>query len=124
MNEVVNIARCFERFADTFSPKIIAELNGQYVLAARVDGDKVPWHRHAREDEMFLVTDGVLEVHLRDRQVTVRAGEFFVVPRGVEHRVVGRGMVQLLLFEPAGVQHTGDVQSEITKAAFERLDPE
>ena len=67
MNEVVNIQRCFELFEDLFSPKIVAELNGQYVLAARCHGDKVPWHTHANEDEMFLVLEGRLELDVEGR---------------------------------------------------------
>jgi mannose-6-phosphate isomerase-like protein (cupin superfamily) len=122
MSEVINIRKCFERFEDTFSPKIIAELNGQLVMVVRCEGDKVPWHTHDGEDEMFLVVDGVLEIHERDKQVTVGPGEFYIVGRGVEHRVVPRGHVQLLLFEPAGTEHTGKVDSEITKQRFEVLD--
>jgi mannose-6-phosphate isomerase-like protein (cupin superfamily) len=119
--EVVNIQRCFEAFEDTFSPKVIGELNNQLVMAVRCEGDKVPWHTHDEEDEMFFVVDGVLEVHERDRQVTVGPGEFYIVDRGVEHRVVPQGHVQLLLFEPAGIEHTGKVASDITKASFDRL---
>lgn len=121
MAEVVNIQRCFEAFEDTFSPKVIGELNNQLVMAVRCEGDKVPWHTHDEEDEMFFVVDGVLEVHERDRQVTVGPGEFYIVDRGVEHRVVPQGHVQLLLFEPAGIEHTGKVASDITKASFDRL---
>nr|MEE4266893.1 cupin domain-containing protein [Candidatus Krumholzibacteria bacterium] len=122
MSGVVNLERCFERFSDTFSPKIVGELNGQYVLVVRVEGDKVPWHTHANEDEMFLVLDGELEILERDRTTVLRDGEFYIVPRGVEHRIVPRGHVRLMLFEPAGIAHTGKVKSEITKKEFDRLE--
>jgi mannose-6-phosphate isomerase-like protein (cupin superfamily) len=62
MMEKVNIEECFERFHDTFSPKIIWELNGQHVLLVRCEGDKVPWHTHDDEDEMFFVLDGTLDI--------------------------------------------------------------
>ncbi|HOB54292.1 MAG TPA: cupin domain-containing protein [Acidobacteriota bacterium] len=110
------------KFVDTFSPKIVAELNGQHVKVVRLEGDKVPWHIHDGEDELFLVLDGVLDVLERNAAVTLRAGEFTVVPRGVEHRVVPRGHVKLLLFEPAGIAHTGAVRAEITKDRFDWLD--
>jgi mannose-6-phosphate isomerase-like protein (cupin superfamily) len=122
MPKVVNIAGCFERFEDTFSPKVIAELNGQLVMAVRCEGDKVPWHSHENEDELFLVVEGVLEIHLRDGRVTLNPGELYVVPRGVEHRIRPRGHVKLLLFEPSGIEHTGKVRSEITRDAFETLE--
>jgi len=124
MPKVVNLEACFDRFSDTFSPKIVAELNGQHVKLVRCEGDKVPWHTHDAEDELFLVLDGTLEVHERDHHVRLGPGEFCVVLRGVEHRVVPVGHVKLLLFEPAGIAHTGAVRSEITKDRFDRLEPE
>jgi mannose-6-phosphate isomerase-like protein (cupin superfamily) len=122
--KAISIARGFEAFADTFSPKIIAELNGQLVMLVRCEGDKVPWHSHAAEDEMFFVIEGELEVHEREGHVKLGAGDLYVVKRGTEHRVVPRGHVKLMLFEPAGIEHTGKVQSDITKTRFDRLDKE
>jgi mannose-6-phosphate isomerase-like protein (cupin superfamily) len=121
MSGVVNIDKCFGLFNDTFSPKIIGELNGQLVMLVRCEGDKVPWHTHDNEDEMFFVIDGLLEVQQRDGDTTLHPGEMCIVERGVEHRVVPRRHVKLMLFEPAGIRHTGDVQAEITKKHFDRL---
>jgi mannose-6-phosphate isomerase-like protein (cupin superfamily) len=123
MEKVVNIEHCFGKFTDTYSPKIVGELNGQHVKLARLEGDKVPWHTHDAEDEMFFVVEGVLDIHERTTTVTVRAGEFYIVPRGREHRVVPRGHVKIILFEPDGIAHTGDVRAEITKERYDRLEP-
>jgi len=123
MPKVVNIEHCFTRFSDTYSPKIVAELNGQHVKVVRLEGDKVPWHTHDDEDELFWVVEGALDVMERDGTVTLRAGEFCVVPRGREHRVVPHGHVRLILFEPDGIAHTGKVRVEITKDRYDRLDP-
>lgn len=122
MNKVVNIERCFEKFSDTYSPKIVAECNGQHIKLVRLEGEKVPWHTHDKEDELFWVVEGVLDVCEKDRMVTLHAGEFYVVPRGVEHRVVPQGYVKLILFEPDGIAHTGNVKAEITKDHYDRLD--
>lgn len=122
MIKVVNIENCFSRFSDTFSPKIVAELNGQHVKLVRAEGDKVPWHTHDAEDELFLVLDGALEVYERGGSARLIPGEFCVVARGIEHKVVPIGKVKLLLFEPAGIAHTGKVRSEITKDHYDRLD--
>ena len=81
---IVNIESCFERFDDTFSPKIVGELNGQHVKLARFQGEFV-WHAHEEADELFLVVRGSLEMMFRDRSETVGEGEFIIVPRGVEH---------------------------------------
>ena len=122
MSKVVNIEKCFEKFNDTFSPKIVAELNGQYVLLVKCEGDKVPWHTHENEDELFFVVEGVLDIYEKDKSLAVHAGEFYIVYRGTEHRVVPRAPVKLILFEPSGIAHTGSVKSEITKSQFEKLD--
>jgi mannose-6-phosphate isomerase-like protein (cupin superfamily) len=122
MEKVINIDKCFEMFSDTFSPKIVAELNGQNVMLVRCEGDKIPWHIHDNEDEMFFVLDGTLEVLERDRSMTLHAGEFCIVRKGIEHRVVPQGHVKLMLFEPQGIAHTGKVKSEITLERYERLD--
>ena len=121
MTKVINLDTCFGMFDDTFSPKIIGELNGQLVMLVRCEGDKVPWHTHDGEDEMFFVIEGTLEVHERDGKVTLRSGEMYIVERGTEHRVVPRGHVRLMLFEPAGIEHTGKAEAEITKKSFDRL---
>ena len=122
MAKVVNIEKSFAKFDDTFSPKIVGRLNGQHILLVRCEGDKVPWHTHDNEDEMFLVLDGVLEILEKDRTTTLHAGEFYIVPRGIEHRVVPRGHVKLMLFEPEGISHTGSAKTEITKDRFDRLE--
>ena len=86
MARVINIDGCFAMFSDTFSPKVVGELNGQHVKLVRLEGDKVPWHAHDGEDELFWVLEGVLEVHERDGVVALHPGEFCIVRRGVEHR--------------------------------------
>lgn len=122
MSKVINIEKGFKMFDDTFSPKIVGELNDQLIMLVRCEGDKVPWHTHDNEDEMFFVVDGVLEVQKKDTSVILRAGEMYIVKRGVEHRVVPQDHVKLILFEPAGIKHTGEVKSEITKKQFDHLE--
>lgn len=122
MPRVISLAECFSKFSDTFSPKIVAELNGQHVKVVKVEGDKVPWHTHDTQDEMFFVIEGVLDIITRESTVQVRANEFCIVPKNVEHRVAPQGTVKLMLFEPAGIAHTGTVRAEITKDDDEWLE--
>jgi mannose-6-phosphate isomerase-like protein (cupin superfamily) len=122
MATVVNINKCFEKFSDTFSPKIVGDLNGQHILLVRLEGDKVPWHIHDNEDELFLVLGGILDIYEEEKKITLQAGEFYIVKRGMKHRVVPRGHVKLMLFEPEGIAHTGKVKAEITKKSFDRLE--
>jgi len=119
---VINLDHALARFDDLFAPKIVAELNGQHVKLAHLEGDAIPWHAHDREDELFLVVAGRLEILTRDETVTLGPGEMTVVPRGVEHRVIAHEHVHLLLFEPAGIRHTGDVTTAVTRPGDEWLD--
>lgn len=122
MLKLVNLEAGFAKFAGTYSPKIIGELNGQHVKLVRLEGDKCPWHTHDGEDELFLVIEGVLDIFDQEGHVTLRPGEFCIVPHGCEHRVLPHGHVKLLLFEPAGIAHTGKVRAEITLDRYDRLE--
>ena len=106
--EKVNLREKFDRITDTWHPRIVGELNGQQVKLAKLYGEFI-WHHHDQEDEMFLVVEGRLSMEFRDRSVIVEAGEFIIVPRGVEHRPNAEEEVQVMLFEPAGTRNTGEV---------------
>jgi mannose-6-phosphate isomerase-like protein (cupin superfamily) len=116
----INLAEKFSRFADQWSPKIVADLNDSHVKLAKVQGEFV-WHQHADEDELFIVVRGVLTIELRDGQITLGPGELVVIPKGVEHRPVARDEVHLMLIEPRGIRHTGDTVSERTVHDYARI---
>ncbi|MBV9078957.1 MAG: cupin domain-containing protein [Methylobacteriaceae bacterium] len=106
----------FAAIAEHWSPRVIATANGQYVKLAKVRGEFV-WHSHADEDEFFLVQKGTFVLRFRDgSEVVLRAGEFFVVPRGVEHLPVAPEETWLLFVEPAATRHTGDVVTDRTRS--------
>lgn len=117
-----NLAQAFSTFSDHWSPRIVAELNGQQVKLVKFQG-AFDWHHHENEDELFLVHRGWFVMEFRDRTVQVHEGEFLVVPRGVEHRPVAEREVEVLLFEPSSTVNTGNITSERTVAAI-RLIPE
>jgi mannose-6-phosphate isomerase-like protein (cupin superfamily) len=118
--EKVNLAEKFALFHEHWKPKIAGELNGQHVKLVKFAG-AFEWHHHENEDELFLVIDGWFTMEFRDRQVRLAEGEFIIVPRGAEHRPVAEEEVHVLLFEPAGTLNTGNVRSERTVEAPERL---
>ena len=110
----VNLKDKLASFREPWVPKIVGELNGQHVKVVKAENEYV-WHQHETEDELFLVLDGSIEIHLRERVITLSEGEFFIVPRGVEHKpVVPEGIASVLLFEPATTRNTGDVDHEFT----------
>jgi mannose-6-phosphate isomerase-like protein (cupin superfamily) len=118
--EKVNLAEKFALFSEHWTPKIVGELNGQHVKLVKFRGPFV-WHQHEHEDEMFLVVRGRFTMEYREGAVTVEAGEFVIVPRGVEHRPVAEEEVQVMLFEPTGTLNTGDVRGELTAEELERI---
>ena len=118
--EKVRLVSKFASFSEHWSPKIVGELNGQHVKVVKFVGEFV-WHHHDDEDEMFLVHRGRFRMELRDRAIELEAGDFLIVPRGVEHRPVAGEEVEVVLFEPAGTLNTGNVQSERTVAEPARI---
>ena len=122
---VINIQEKFDLFSDQWSPKRIGELNGQQVILAKIEGEFV-FHKHDDEDELFMVMKGQLSLELRGQDeepttVVVNPGEFFIVPRGVEHKPTATEETHLLLFEPLSTKHTGDVMADITVESYEEI---
>ena len=104
----VSIASKFALFDELWSPKIVGQINDMHLKLVKVEGEFV-WHSHPDTDEFFLVHAGRLTIELpEERRVTLEAGDFFVVPRGVRHRPVAAERCEILLLEPAGVVNTGD----------------
>src|SRR5512146_1162457 len=101
----VNLAENLSRVSEYWSPKIVGELNGQQVKLVKFIGEFV-WHHHDQEDELFFVVKGRFRMEFKDRTVEVAAGEFLIVPRGVEHRPVADAEVEVMLFEPASTLNT------------------
>ena len=115
----INLVEKFALFGERWTPKIIAELNGQHVKLVKSLGS-FPWHHHDHEDEMFLVVRGTFRMDYRDaageHSEMLREGELVVVPRGVEHRPVAEQEAWIMLFEPAGTLNTGTAGGEHTVA--------
>ncbi len=118
MPEPINLSDKLNQFSETWTPKVIAALNGQHVKLAHLEGEFL-WHAHEHEDELFFVARGRLRIELREASgaetsVEMGPGELFVVPRGVEHRPVALPTASVMLFEPEATAHTGEVVSERT----------
>jgi mannose-6-phosphate isomerase-like protein (cupin superfamily) len=112
----VNLAESLARFSELWSPRIVGAVNAFHVKLVKLQGEFV-WHSHDVEDELFLVLHGVLRMQFRDREERVGAGEFIIVPHGVEHRPVADEEVHVLLLEPAGTVNTGTAGGERTREA-------
>ena len=117
MREKVNVKEKLQLFTDYWNPRIVGELNGQHVKLTKLKGEFI-WHHHENEDELFYVVQGSLRMELRESTVTINEGEFFIVPRGVEHKPVAAEETHVMLFEPASTLNTGNVRNART---LERL---
>ena len=118
--EKINLAEKFSRFDDYWSPNMVVEINDSYVKLAKFKGEFV-WHKHDAEDELFLVIKGHLLIRLRDREIDLGAGEFTIIPRGVEHLPIANEEAHVLLLEPKTTLNTGDVVNERTVKNLARV---
>jgi len=116
----VNLREKLALFSDYWNPRVVGDLNGQHVKLVKFKGEFV-WHDHADEDEFFLVLHGTFRMEFRDKTVTLAEGEFIIVPRGVEHRPVADQEVEVMLFEPAQIRHTGNAESDLTVREYLRI---
>lgn len=106
---VVTIAEKLALFNEHWSPKIIGELNDDKVQVVKLKGE-FTWHSHDIEDELFLVLEGELLIHFRDKTETLKKGEMLIIPHGIEHKPEAIEEVHILLIEPKGTVNTGNSQ--------------
>jgi mannose-6-phosphate isomerase-like protein (cupin superfamily) len=118
MNTPVNLAQAFSTFNEHWRPRIAGTLNDYVIKIVKFQGEFV-WHKHDDTDELFLVHKGEMIVRFRDRDVPLKAGEFFVIPKGVEHITVAENECEALLIELAGTRNTGDVDDPEKTAPIE-----
>ena len=112
---VINFREKFGKFTQPWSPRVVAEMNDYQFKLVRLKGDFV-WHKHEDTDEVFMVIAGEMQVGLRDREVSIKAGEMFVIPKGVEHITRASEECQAMIIEPRGVVNTGDAGGALTAA--------
>ena len=111
--EPINLNEKLGKFNDHWSPKIIAQLNDYHFKLVKFQGEFV-WHSHADTDEVFITLDGEMSIEFRDGKVELKAGEMYVVPKGVEHKPFAESQCKIMLVEPAGTVNTGDAGGDLT----------
>ena len=107
MSSAIDLSEKLSTFSEHWSPRTVTQFNDCDVMVVKVKGEFV-WHKHDDTDDFFLVLNGMLDIQLRDRTITLGPGQMYVVPKGVEHRPVAREEVHLLLIEPTGTPNTGN----------------
>src|SRR5687767_5541922 len=120
MSNVVTPKAIAAALDEHWSPRVVAELDDSYVKVAKVHGS-LAWHSHDDEDELFFILEGALRIELEDRSVELRAGDAFVVPKGVRHNPVAEQECLLMLIEPKSTLHTGNEVTAKTRGIAEQL---
>jgi len=109
----ININEKFELFSQEWTPKVIAQSNGQLIKIAKATGELV-WHKHDNEDELFLVIKGQLTLQLKSENIVLNAGEMYIVPKGIEHCPKAAPDTHFMMIEPSTTMHTGELENELT----------
>ncbi|WP_347924128.1 cupin domain-containing protein [Pontimicrobium sp. SW4] len=121
MKKSLNLNEAFGEIKDYFLPKIVGEVNDVYAKLSKIKGNKVPWHAHENEDELFYIIRGELLFEIENKpSFIMKEGDLFIVPKGITHRVSSAEECHILLIESKETLHTGNVQSEITKSISEQ----
>ena len=118
--EKVNLQEMLTLFSAYWSPKIVGELNGQYVKIAKFRGEFM-MHKHLNEDELFYVIQGELFIELTDKTLHLKAGEFVIIPKGTDHKPYAPKEVSVMLFEPVSTLNTGEAKNHLTQPDLDRL---
>ena len=113
--QAINFDEKLTKFSEHWSPRVIAQMNDYQFKLVKVQGEFV-WHDHPDTDEVFIVLDGELGIEFRDGVVTLRSGEMYVIPKGVEHKPFAAEECKIMIVEPKGVVNTGEADSELTAA--------
>lgn len=117
MNQPINLAAKLSQISTHWDPHVIADYNENEVMVVKFQGE-FPFHLHENTDDFFLVLKGAMVMDYEDSAHPVKAGEIFIVPKGVTHRPRAEHECEVLLIEPKGEPNTGD---PATAAAKPRL---
>jgi quercetin dioxygenase-like cupin family protein len=118
----MNLKEKFNTITEYFSPKIIGEINDVYIKVAKIKGDDIPWHNHKNEDELFYIVEGSLLFEIEGQEsFTMNQGDFFIVKKGINHRVSSKEECKIMLIENKTTAHTGNIKSKVTKSIEQQL---
>jgi mannose-6-phosphate isomerase-like protein (cupin superfamily) len=121
MNSKINIPATLNNITNYFSPKIIGEVNDVYIKIVKILGEKIPWHNHKDEDELFYILEGSMEIEIENKpRFQMNKGDLYIAQRGVNHKVSSQNECHLMLIENKTTSHTGEMSTEITKSIEEQ----
>ncbi len=120
-NRLVRLEESFSSVKEYSSPKIIGEVNNEFVKIAKIKGEDIPWHNHENEDELFLILEGSLLMEIENQpSFLMQTGDLYIVKKGVNHRVSSENECKIMLIESKTTKHTGKVVSKVTRTIEEQ----
>jgi len=122
MHNIVSPKAIAASLTELWSPRVIAELDDSFVKVAKVHGS-LAWHSHDGEDELFVILEGSLRIEMEERSVVLRAGDLYVVPKGVRHNPVADDECLVMLVERKTTLHTGNEITDRTRSIAEQMRP-
>ena len=113
----MNLNEKLSEITEYYSPRIIGEVNDVFIKLVKIKGNKVPWHIHKNEDELFYILSGSLLFEVENQEpFTIKESELFIVKQGINHRVSSKEECHVMLIENKTTLHTGETVNEITKS--------
>ena len=112
--KAINLAEKLSLFSEHWSPKIVTTYNDNDIMVVKFEG-AFPMHKHPETDDFFLVLGGHITIETENGNVDLKAGELYVVPKGVMHRPIAHGEAKVLLIEPKGTPNSGDPATAAVK---------
>lgn len=116
----VNLNTKLKTINEYWTPKIVGELNNQFVKLAKFKGEFV-MHKHEQEDELFYVIDGKLFIELESKTIELNTGEFVIIPKGIKHKPYAPKEVSVMLFEPVSTLNTGNTKNDLTVFDLDKI---
>lgn len=118
----MNLKDAYIGVNEYFSPRIIGEVNDQYIKVVKIKGQEIPWHNHENEDELFFIVEGTLLIEIENQpNLIMKKEDLFVVKKGINHRVSSTEECLIMLIESKTTEHTGKIKSLITKSIGEQF---
>lgn len=112
--KAINLAEKLSLFSEHWSPKIVTTYNDNDIMVVKFEGE-FPMHKHPETDDFFLIIEGHVTIETENGNVELKAGELYVVPKGVMHRPIAHGEAKVLLIEPKGTPNSGDPETAAVK---------
>jgi len=117
----INIVESLRVFDKYWQYKLIGDFNGQKVKLTKIKGE-FDLHNHKLEDELVLILKGSLDISLNSKETTLNEGDFFIIPKGANHRLSAKEEAQVFIIEPRSSTNTiiTDQSNQATQGSLKK----